>query len=149
MKKIFTCIAAVFAALALNSCSKSTESYEALYYILLTGSKDVTTNNDEDNVYKKRIEADLEAWEKATQMTWRVNFGKSYSDADVAAKDAEAVTYFKQRVEALNALKNDIIKDMDDNGSPAIVHASWHLSVCRDRSNNLLTTAADVYLDHE
>ena len=149
MKKIFTCIAAVLAALAISSCSKSSNDYEAIYYILLTGSNNVITNNDEDNHYKTMIETQLAGWTQATNMTWRVNFGKSYSDADVAAKDAEAVVYFNQRVDALKDIKNAIVKDMNDNGSPAIVHVTWHLTVCRDRSNNVLTTAADVYLDHE
>lgn len=149
MKKIFTCIAAVLAALAISSCSKSSNDYEALYYILVSGPQTVTVENDQDNHYKQMIEAALSDWKQETNMTWRVNFGKSYSDADVAAKDAEAVAYFRQRAEALRGKIYDVIIAMENNASHAIVHASWHLSVCRDRSNNVLTTAADVYLDHE
>ena len=148
MKKIFTCIAAVFAALALNSCSKSTESYEALYYILLSGPQTVTVENDQENYYKQMIETALSDWKQNTKMTWRIDFGKSYSDADVAAKDAEAVAYFRNSVEDLRGKMYNVIIAMENNGSRAIVHASWHLSICRDRSKNPLTTSTDVYLDH-
>lgn len=149
MKRLFIGLAATLALLAMPGCSKSEKNYEAIYYILQTGSENVITNNDEGDHYKTMIEENLKAWKAATIITWRVNFGTSYSKADVDTKDNEAIAYFNERIDAFNDWVKAVKKDMKDSGSPAIVHSAWHISLCRDRSSNTLVPSVDIYLDHE
>ena len=148
MKKIlFTGIIASVILSLFAGCSKSSENYEAIYYILLTGGDNVITNNDNGDHYKNVIETALENWKAQTNTTWRHNFGSSYSEAAVQEKDQEAIAYFNERVSALKNAMKGIENELQSTS--VIVHSSWHISICRDKSYNTLIPSADVHIDHE
>ena len=142
MKKFFLPILAAI-ILALPGCSKSGDSYEAIYYILMTGPTEISCGDPD---IKTQVEDIIQSWKNSTEITWRVDFGKSYTDADVSAKDAEAVSYYTERVNAFDTAIQGVRQSIAHT-SVEIDH-TWHFSVCRDKSSNTLATSRNVSIIH-
>ena len=143
MRKLFLGISIAFAAI-LSGCSKSSNSsYEAIYYILMSGPSQVSISNSE---IKSKVDIIIEDWKQNSELTWRVKFSSS-DDSSIATEDQKAVNYFRERVSAFDSALKDVREEI--LASNVEVDHAWHFSICRDKSSNTLAPSLDVYLQNQ